>query len=420
MKKIVAIYLFIFLFFPVFAAFATTAEELQNKINERNTTIAKLEEEIKAYTQNLNQTSEQKKTLQSAIQTLETTRKKLDKEISLTQEKIGTENIKIDIYSGDIKDKESMISQHKDAMQKSMIILNEKGTGNFLNIILSNDSISSAWEDISNISDIQDSFSKSVALLKKDKIELEASKTEREKVKENLQGLTADLGSQKKSILLVKNEKDVLLKETKNKESEYQKIIKDKTAARSAFEKELQALESELQFTLNPKSLPSNGSLAWPLDSIYITQQFGSGSGVNTRLYKTGSHNGTDFKALYGTKIMSMGDGVVMGTGDTDATCRGASFGKFVFIKYNNGLSSTYGHLSQITATEGQVVRAGDIVGYSGNTGYTTGPHLHVSVYASEGVQMKSLPSKSCGGRIYRMPMAATDAYLDPMKYIRK
>jgi murein DD-endopeptidase MepM/ murein hydrolase activator NlpD len=103
---------------------------------------------------------------------------------------------------------------------------------------------------------------------------------------------------------------------------------------------------------------------------------------------------------------------------DTDATCYGASFGKFVFIQYNNGLSSTFGHLSLIKAYEGQNVKRGDIVGYSGNTGHSTGPHLHVSLYASQAAKMASKASAACDGRVYRLPVASINAYLDVLSYL--
>ncbi len=115
---------------------------------------------------------------------------------------------------------------------------------------------------------------------------------------------------------------------------------------------------------------------------------------------------------------MSMADGTVVGVGDTDKTCYGASFGKFVFIKYNNGLASTFGHLSLIKVSEGQKVTRGQIVGYSGATGHVTGPHLHLSLYAAEAVNMESKASAACDGRIYRLPVAAVTAYLDAMEYL--
>jgi murein DD-endopeptidase MepM/ murein hydrolase activator NlpD len=119
-----------------------------------------------------------------------------------------------------------------------------------------------------------------------------------------------------------------------------------------------------------------------------------------------------------GTPVMAMADGKILGTGDTDLTCYGASFGKFVFIQYNNGLSSTFGHLSLIKVKEGNQVKKGSIVGYSGNTGHSTGPHLHVSLYASQAVKMASRASVACGGRTYRLPTAPINAYLDVLAYL--
>jgi len=117
-------------------------------------------------------------------------------------------------------------------------------------------------------------------------------------------------------------------------------------------------------------------------------------------------------------------DGVVLGTGNTDLSCPKASFGQWILIQHNNGLSSTYAHLSLIKVTKGERVSTGQIIGYSGNTGSSTGPHLHLSLYASEdaegnpAVSVKSIPSKSCLGKILTQPIAATNAYLDPMKYL--
>ena len=64
------------------------------------------------------------------------------------------------------------------------------------------------------------------------------------------------------------------------------------------------------------------------------------------------------------------------------------------------------------------MIKRGQIVGYSGNTGHTTGPHLHVSLYASGAVQMASRASVACSGRIYRLPISPVNAYLDVLAYL--
>ena len=182
------------------------------------------------------------------------------------------------------------------------------------------------------------------------------------------------------------------------------------------FEKELRDYESELQFILDPSKLPNAGVLSWPLDSIFVTQEFGAKTGPH-RTYTSG-HSGTDFRARTPLPVKAMADGIVKGIGDTDISCPGVSFGKWIFIEYNNGLSSTYGHLLLIKVVEGQKVRRGEVVGYTGGTGRSTGPHLHVSLYAGSAVSVATVPSKSCPGRILKQPIAATNAYLDPMYYL--
>lgn len=142
------------------------------------------------------------------------------------------------------------------------------------------------------------------------------------------------------------------------------------------------------------------------------------------RLYVSGSHSGIDFRAAVGTPVYAVADGIVEGVGDTDKTCPRASFGKWVFIRHTNGLSTAYGHLSLIKTTQGQTVKRGDLIAYSGNTGHSTGPHLHLTVYASngvdgeEGARIAQRPSTGCSGKTYTMPLAPTNAYLDPLVYL--
>jgi murein DD-endopeptidase MepM/ murein hydrolase activator NlpD len=88
-----------------------------------------------------------------------------------------------------------------------------------------------------------------------------------------------------------------------------------------------------------------------------------------------------------------------------------------VFIEHGNGLSTLYAHFSLIKVSEGQSVSLGEVIGYSGESGYATGPHLHFTVYATQGVRIMSRKSAVCGGS-YTMPIADLKAYLDPLKYL--
>jgi murein DD-endopeptidase MepM/ murein hydrolase activator NlpD len=85
-------------------------------------------------------------------------------------------------------------------------------------------------------------------------------------------------------------------------------------------------------------------------------------------------HEGTDFSAPVGTKVMATGDGTVVSSGFE------TGYGKKVIIDHGSGYKTVYAHLSKAVVRQGQHVRRGDIIAFSGNTGLSTGPHLHYEV----------------------------------------
>ena len=86
-------------------------------------------------------------------------------------------------------------------------------------------------------------------------------------------------------------------------------------------------------------------------------------------------HYGQDFEVPYGTEVYATGNGTVIESG-----WNSMGFGNFVVIDHGYGLRTTYGHLSRINAAKGINVRRGDLIGYSGNTGTSSGPHLHYQI----------------------------------------
>jgi murein DD-endopeptidase MepM/ murein hydrolase activator NlpD len=247
---------------------------------------------------------------------------------------------------------------------------------------------------------------------------LEEKKAEVESKKKELTSLKVGLDDQNKVLVNNKKEKATLLTQTKNKESEYKKILADKQAQKEQFEKDLFRFESELKIKIDPKSFPSGrkGIIDWPVDNPLLTQHFGRTSDAK-RLYASGTHNGIDLRATRGTPIMAVLTGTVQATGNTDAQPGCYSYGKWVLIKHENGLSSLYAHLDLIKVVQGQSVSTGEVLGYSGQTGYATGPHLHLTIYASQGVRVQQY-STSVNCKNVSIPIAPADAYLDPMQYL--
>ncbi|HLN56427.1 MAG TPA: M23 family metallopeptidase [Bacteroidales bacterium] len=86
-------------------------------------------------------------------------------------------------------------------------------------------------------------------------------------------------------------------------------------------------------------------------------------------------HNGQDFRVPYGTEVYATGDGVVVESGWSSG-----GFGNYVVIDHDYGLQTVYGHLSQIIVPKGLNVKRGDLLGRSGDSGLSSGPHLHYQV----------------------------------------
>ena len=101
-----------------------------------------------------------------------------------------------------------------------------------------------------------------------------------------------------------------------------------------------------------------------PTTSRVITSNFGSRWGRQ--------HKGLDIKVYIGDTIRAAFSGKVR-----IVRYEGGGYGKYIVIRHNNGLETFYGHLSKQLVDENQEVRAGDVIGLGGNTGRSTGSHLH-------------------------------------------
>ncbi len=398
-----------------------TAQELQKKIDERSELIKKLDQEIKTYADLADKSSKEAQTLGNYIKTLDNQVKAISSDVRKSQVSIDKTSLEITNLSNAIVGNEEKIMRLRMGMEESIVNQYKLDNVSIIENFLSEKNIMASIKEIEVLKNIQDQIQKSIDEIFEVKKDLEVDKTEEEIRKETLEKEKESLKIKQTSLSVVKTEQTKELAITKNQESIFKQQLEDRKKQKVAFEKEMFEFENKLKYVLDPSSIPKKGSsaLSWPLETVYITQQFGV-TNASARLYKSGSHNGVDFRAKVGTPILAMSDGVLVAQGDTDAVCRGVSFGKWVLIKYNNGLASTYGHLSQLNMSTGATVKAGDVVGFSGNTGYSTGPHLHVSMYPADAVNAISRPSASCPGKNLTMPIAAINAYLDPLAYMPK
>ena len=143
----------------------------------------------------------------------------------------------------------------------------------------------------------------------------------------------------------------------------------DKMSFRShSLAKDLSELEEK--FVAQSRMLSSTPSIA-PVRGI-LTDGFGGRSDPFTR--EPGQHNAIDISSAVGQPIRSPADGIVV------KAEWASGYGNVIFISHGYGYSTRYGHLSSFATRPGQRIKRGDIIGYVGSTGRSTGPHLHYEV----------------------------------------
>jgi len=426
--------------------------QLQAEIQSRNAQLAALEAEIAKYEEELTKIGADRQTLEAEIARLDTLRKKLGTDIAVTENRIATTGLELEELGNQITDKERRIDEGRAVIQKSLRSIAKLDESTFAETLLASSGLSDIWEESDQLRHVQNALSNEVAVLSATKNALIDDYTDVANKQGQLVSFKKELSGQKNVLDGNRKTQSSLLSTTKNKESEYQQLLEDRREAQEQLEAEIKSFEAEIQYTLDPSKIPAAGSgvLKFPFDpsvaqrcadrenvfgNLYcLTQYFGNTKFAQSGAYSGSGHNGIDFGLSSGTKIVAPFSGIVQAWGNTDAVPGCYSYGRWILLKHPNGLTTLFAHLSNISVEKGEPVAAGQLLGYSGGvpgaygSGYSTGAHLHFSVFASDGVQIKDLgewyrqngktATTPCakGGAI--IPVAGTEAYLNPLDYL--
>jgi murein DD-endopeptidase MepM/ murein hydrolase activator NlpD len=400
-------------------------DRLQSEINNRSNRIAEIDAEIAKFEAELAQVGGEKRTLQSAIAKLELERKKVNSEISKTETLISSTDLEISKLALEISKTETDIDKTQDAVSAIIREEYQSGHSNLVELLLGQEQLSDFWSRLDAHQNVREMLSTKVEELNTYQEIMTGKRRTSEDKRNELSTLKDQYSGQNEVLVNNKNEQAKLLEITKNEEQNYQQLLASKQEVREQIIKEMRDFESRLQFILDPTTIPTAGTAVfqWPLANIIITQYFGGTefAARNAGVYGGRAyHPGVDFGAPRGTPIYAPLSGTVRATGNTDIVPGCYSWGKWTLLDHANGLSTLYAHQDVISVSPGQSVSTGEIIGYTGNTGYSTGPHLHFTVYAKDGVNVRKFneikTSTSCGPA--STPVAATDAYLDPMLYL--
>lgn len=379
MWKIIPILLItIFSLGSLSTAYAVTESELQTQINQKNKNLQVVSDQIKTAQLQLDRVESDKRTLNGDIKSLNTIINQLNLKIKSSEVKIDQLNLQLQLLQNKKADTVSDIDSQQAAIARLIAEINQADHENIFYMLLRGNTLADSLLEMQSVRDIQNNLSASVVNLTKLNEDLTNNIKNTSAAENNLEIESKTLKDKKSITNDTKTQKNMLLTVTKNKESIYQRQLTILRNQQAAIDDELDKLEANLRLTFNVNVLPfkRSGVLAYPVLDPVITQSYGSSSFAK-RAYKTGLHNGIDFKASIGTTIIAAGDGVVYAVGNNGRI----QYGKYIVIKHENNLATLYAHLSKQVVGVGDTVKVGQIIGYAGKTGYVTGSHLHFGVY---------------------------------------
>lgn len=388
------------------------ANELNIQIQTRNEELRRISDQILEQQKKLQEAQSEKKTLSSEVSRLDSSLKQIDLGVKLSQTAVEKLELEMRSISKDIEISEDEITQKEAAVGEVLRHIQGNDAESVLFLFLRNKSLSDGVLEFQSLKDVYDTLLSAIESLEQSKdrmgtVLLQAQQAKNQKAAEQI-----NLTSRREIAKDIKEEKERFLKETKNREKIFQDSLKELEQRQLEIAQEIVEIESKLRQQINYKNLPKNlpGLLAIPIARYTkITQEYGATAAAR-RFYSSGFHNGLDLGSPVGTEVFAAEDGVVISTDDQDRYCRKGAYGKYVLIKHPIGLTTMYAHLSLYKVKEGDIVKRGQIIGYVGNTGFSTGPHLHFTVYDSSTVTVE--PSRVCG------PKMPYGGHIDPINYL--
>ena len=366
------------------ATAATSMSSLQNKLDKLSQSIVqhkkelsnakKKEQAAKALESEL---KEKVTVVQSQISVLKGQIAEVQNSIGLKEQEIAAKEQQITEKEAEIADQWGDFKQHMAAMQE----LRDGGSVAMLSAV--NDlyellTFNEVMQDISiKDTEILDNMKNAKEALESDKLTLESQRSE-------LQSKKADLDAQNSQMRAKQNELNSSVAAAQMSAAEAQQAQKDAQAAIESDEMNSEAVKKQIQKMIaaaaaSKPTLSFTGFIC-PLKSYSrISSEYGWRKNPVTGVNKL--HAGTDFAAPGGTPIYAAASGYVQVAGWSSG-----GYGNYVIIYHGkmsdgNQYSTLYGHMRSVATSAGKYVQQGEIIGYVGSTGNSTGNHLHLEVW---------------------------------------
>ncbi len=314
----------------------------------------------------------------------------IDREMTLLNDKIEATNEQITAYGQLIADAqdnlenaetelEELSRQHRDRIRA----MEEQGGVSYWEVIFESSSFMALLDRLNMVEEINDADRRRIEQMRIVADVVSATRESLETEKANLEDTRVQLAEDEAMLQQRRAESDELLHELEQKTDEFELLLEESEAKQEELMQEIAAKEKEYEqakhneelarLALKGQNPPSDASWRSPVSGYTLTSAFGMRK--HPVLGVVRMHNGVDMACAEGTPIYATRAGTV-----TTASYQAGGAGNYVSINHLDGFSSVYMHMTHYVVSRGQSVSQGQLIGYVGSTGISTGPHLHFGV----------------------------------------
>lgn len=333
-----------------------------------------------------------KKDLQSKLNELAGDRAKileqrrlLDEQASITANEISNVEKQISQYVALIAQSEAELAEaeQEEAKQyelfcKRVRAMEKESKLDYWSVLFHATSFSDLLSRLDDVREIMNADQRIIDELEALQADITAKKEALESSKADSEAAKASLVTKKKTLDSQRAEAVALMKSLDASKAEYQSVYDELEAEEERVQKRIVALSKKLaeEQAAQNGGKPSNAALGgyiWPVSSHYVTSPYGkrpSPGGVGSRY-----HKGMDIGRVgYTTEVHAAKAGTVI------VSQYSSSYGNYVVVSHGSGNTTLYAHMSSRKVSVGQDVKQGDVLGITGSTGRSTGPHLHFEI----------------------------------------
>ena len=342
----------------------------------------------------------QRKELEKKLDALADDKSKVLQKKNLLDQQIANTASQIKNVEAQIADYEQLIVQSEEELADAQAreeaqyelfcrrvrAMEEQGTVSYWSVLFKANSFTDLLSRLDIINEIMDSDQRIIDQLEvlqeevsQRKAGLEENKAQSESAKTELESKKSELGKQRADAI-------ALVNQINDNESEYEATLDELDKEEERIQARIVALSKQLAAQQAAQGKPSKtnpGGYIWPVDSRYITSTMGGRNSLGG--IGSTNHKRTDIGRVgYTSSIYAAKAGTVI------VSQYSSSYGNYVVISHGSGNTTLYAHMSSRKVEVGQYVEQGAVIGITGSTGHSTGPHLHFEV-TENGVRVNPL-----------------------------